>query len=232
MAYSKLSFSLANDALLHFFHSDYWSSDEIIFLNHFCIKNSDRLWKLKMRLLFEENNDFIVASVFADANDEERTFLLDRFAKNFSFVKIGMILHLHPNALQRWRDKFLTEISSLMNFDLPVDDIFSRNKIEALIFVLERNIVFFEDYGKTDFSVLSSLKFKLELYQNLFFAIRYFLNSNSLDVGDKIIRASILNLGFSAKELEKVVGFSHTTISKYLLAFSSKYYTPILAHDA
>ena len=232
MAYSKLSFSLANDALLHFFHSDYWSADEIIFLNRLCIKNSDRLWKLKMRLLFEENNDFIVASVFADANDEERTFLLDRFAKNFSFVKIGMILHLHPNALQRWRDKFLIEISALINFNLPDYDIFSRNKIEALIFVLERNIVFFEDYGKTDFSVLSSLKSKLELYQNLFFAIRYFLNSSSIDVGGKIIRAKILNPGFSAKELEKVVGFSHTTISKYLLAFSSKYYTPILAHDA
>ncbi len=101
MAYSKLSFSLANDALLHFFHSDYWSADEIIFLNRFCIKNSDRLWKLKMRLLYEENNDFIVASVFADANDEERTFLLDRFAKKFSFVKIGMNLHLHPIAIPR-----------------------------------------------------------------------------------------------------------------------------------
>lgn len=184
-----------------------------------------------MRLLFEENNDFIIASVFADANDEERTFLLDRFAKNFSFVKIGMILHLHPNALQRWRDKFLTEISALMNFDLPVDDIFSRNKIEALIFVLERNIVFFEDYGKTDHYVLRALKSKLKLHQNLLFAIRYFLNSSSIDVGDKIIQAKILNPGFSAKELEEVVGFSHTTISKYLLTFSSKYYTPILAHD-
>ena len=116
MAYSKLSFSSANDALFHFFHSNYWSADEIIFLNRLCFKNPERLWKLKMRLLFEENNDFIIASVFADANDEERTFLLDRFAKNFSFVKIGMILHLHPNALQRWRDKFLTEISALMNF--------------------------------------------------------------------------------------------------------------------
>lgn len=178
-----------------------------------------------MRLLYEENNDFIVASVFADANDVERTFLLDRFAKKFSFVKIGMNLHLHPNALQRWRDKFLTEISALMNFDLPVDDIFSRNKIEALIFVLERNIVFFEDYGKTEFSVLSSLKSKLELYQNLLFTIRYFLNSSSIDIGDKIIRAKILNPNFSAEELEKVVGFSHTTISKYLRSFQQKYFS-------
>ena len=135
MACSKLSFSLANDALFHFFHSDYWSADEIIFLNRLCLKNSDRLWKLKMRLLYEENNDFIVASVFSDANSEQRTFLFDRFAKNFSFVKIGMILHLHPNALQRWRDKFLAEISALINFNLPDYDIFSRNK-NAILFSL------------------------------------------------------------------------------------------------
>ena len=118
-----------------------------------------------------------------------------------------------------------------MNFDLPIDDIFSRNKVEALIFGLERNIVFFEDYGKTDYSVLLDLKSKLELYQDLLFAIRYFLNSNSFDVGDKIIQAKILDPNFSAEELEKVVGFSHTTISKYLLAFRDKYFSIISKFD-
>ena len=212
MTCSKLKFSLANDALIHFFRSDSWAVDEIYFLNTFCRNFSDRFWKFNMRLLYEENNVL-------------------RFDKNFSFVKIGMNLHLHPNALQRWRDKFLNEISSLMNFDLPIDDIFSRNKIEALIFGLERNIVFFEDYGKTDYSVLLDLKSKLELYQDLLFAIRYFLNSNSFDVGDKIIQAKILNPNFSAEELEKVVGFSHTTISKYLLAFRDKYFSIISKFD-
>ena len=163
MTCSKLKFSLANDALIHFFRSDSWAVDEIYFLNTFCRNFSDRFWKFNMRLLYEENNDFIVASVFADANHEHRKFLFLRFAKNFSFVKIGMHLQVHPNALQRWRDKFLNEISSLMNFDLPIDDIFSRNKVEALIFGLERNIVFFEDYGKTDYS-------------------------NSFDVGDKLFK--------------------------------------------
>lgn len=226
MSHFKFRFSLANDALLHFFHNEYWSDEEIAFLNNFCFRNfSDRFWKLKMRLLYEENNDVIVAAVFVDANFEERYFLTERFLRNSSFVKIGHDLHVHPNALQRWRDKFLNEISSLMNFDLPIEDIFSRNKVEALIFSLERNIVFFEDYGNTDGSVLLELKSKLKIYQNLLFAIRYFLNSDSPDVGNKIIQAKILHPNFSTEELEKVVGLSHTTISKYLLAFRDKFYS-------
>lgn len=225
MSFSKLRLSLANDALLHFFRNEYWSAEEIDFLHDSCFHNfSDRFWKLKMRLLYEENNDMIVAAVFADANFEERYFLIERFLRNSSFVKIGHDLHVHPNALQRWRDKFFKEIAALMNFDLPDDNIFSRNKVEALIFVLERTVVFFEDYGKTDRAVLLELKSKLQIFQNLLFAIRYFLNSDSLDVGDKIIQAKILHPNFSAEELEKIVGFSHTTISKYLHIFRSKFY--------
>lgn len=226
MTFSKLKFSLANDALIHFFRNECWSDEEFNFLDNFCFQNSsDRFWKFKMRLLYEENNDMIVAAVFADANDEQRKFLFDRFAKNSSFVQIGMALHVHPNALQRWRDKFLKEISSMMNYNLPADDIFSRNKVEVLVFVLERSITFFEEYGKTDISVLSSLKFKLEIYQNLLFAIRYFLYSDSFDVGDKIIRAKILHPSLSAEELERIVGFSHTSVSRYLNRFRSQFFS-------
>ena len=68
-------------------------------------------------------------------------------------------------------------------------------------------------------------KSKLQIFQNLLFAIRYFLNSNSFDVGEKIIQAKILHPNFSAEELEKIVGLSHTTISKYLLAFRDKFHS-------
>lgn len=225
MTSCKLRFSLASDALFHFFQNEYWSAEEIDFLHDFCLQNfSDRFWKLKMRLLYEENNDMIVAAVFADANFEERYFLVERFLRDSSFVKIGQDLHVHPNALQRWRDKFFKEISSLMNFDLPAEDIFSRNKVEVLIFVLERNIVFFEDYGKTDNTVLLELKSKLQIFQNLLFAIRYFINSDSSDVAHKIIQTKILYPKLPVEELERIVGFSHTTVSKYLFAFRSKFY--------
>ncbi len=56
----------------------------------------------------------------------------------------------------------------------------------------------------------------------LFFGIA--INSDSPDVGDKIIQAKILHPNFSTEELEKIVGFSHTTVSKYLLQFRSKFY--------
>lgn len=228
MTLSKFKLSLANDALFHFFRNKYWSVEEIDFLNNFCFQNySDRFWKFKMRFLYEENNDMIVAAVFADSNPDERTFLFQRFANNTSFVHIAMNLHVHPNTLQRWRDKFFNEVASLMNFELPDEDIFSRNKVEALIFVLERNIVFFEDYGKADSALILALKFKLQIFQDLLFAIRYFLNSDSLDVGNKIIRTKILNPNLPVEELEQIVGFSHTTVSKYLFKFRSHFYPSV-----
>ena len=79
-AIPKLRFSLANNALIHFFNSQYWIAEEVEFTRSFCqIFNSDRIWKLKFRLLREENNDMIIASVFADLNNEERIFIYERY---------------------------------------------------------------------------------------------------------------------------------------------------------
>ena len=48
----------------------------------------------------------LVGAVVADASDEEQIFLHDRYRLNLSFVNIGIKLSVHPNGLQRWRDKF------------------------------------------------------------------------------------------------------------------------------
>jgi len=131
------------------------------------------MWKLKIRFLWEENNDMLVGAVIADADHEEQIFLHEKYRLNWSFVKIGMELHIHPNGLQRWRDKFLAEIAALLEYNLPPADIFSRNKVEALIYVLERTITFHEEFGNFDEKVLAELKSKLEVYQNLLFAITF-----------------------------------------------------------
>lgn len=77
--FHKLKFFLANNALVHFFSNEYWSADEVDFVHDFCFSdNSDNIRKLRLRLLCEENNDIIVASVLADANSDEFSFLKDR----------------------------------------------------------------------------------------------------------------------------------------------------------
>ena len=135
-----------------------------------------------------------------------------------------MELHIHPNGLQRWRDKFLIEISSLLEYKLPKADIFSRNKVEALIYVLERTIAFHEEYGKADEKILSALKYKLEIYQNLLFALKQILALKSNKLGCKIIRAKILNPHMSVEELENHIGTSHTTITSYIRSFQKKFF--------
>lgn len=221
----KLKFFLAKSALMHFYRNQYWTSDEIhILRNFFGVNNSERMWKLKMRLLWEENNDMLVGAVIADADNEEQIFLHEKYRLNWSFVKIGMELHIHPNGLQRWRDKFLAEIATLLEYKLPINDIFSINKVEVLIYVLERTVAFYEEYGKADEKILKELKFKLNVYQDLLFAIKQILTVNSEKIGYRIIRAKILNPHMTIDEMEEYLGTSHTTISSYVHAFQQTFY--------
>ena len=219
----KLRYGLAKKALWHFYHNQYWTEEELFVWKEFCNKNADKLWKLKMRLLCEENNDMIVAAVVADATEEERIFLSDKYLHGESFVTIGNKLNIHPNALQRWRDKFLAEIAKLLNFELPTSDVFSVNKVEALVYVLERLIVFHEEYKESDKKLLDVLKTKLNLYNDILFILREFLTLNIDDIGIKIIKSKIENNGMTIKCLEKCTGYSHTTISNYMKVFKSKF---------
>ena len=220
----------AKQALVHFFQNDYWTNEEIDFLHSFCAcHDSDKIFKLKLRLLTLDNSDFIVAAVLADASPEEYKFLYDKYRLNHSFTKISLELHVHPNGLQRWRDKFLNEIATLLDFNLPVNDIFSRNKVGTLVFTLERLIVFLEEYGKADERTLHALKAKLSAYQNLLFVLKQYSCVDSEHVGCKIIQLKIHNQNISAKELERRSSCSHTTISNYIRHFQKKFYPSMSA---
>ena len=106
----QLKLFIAKNALLHFYRYQYWTTEEYNSLQHFCEKeDSDGIWKAKLRLLCEENNDVIVAAVLADLTPEEQIFLYEKFRLDYSFVKIGLKLNIHPNGLQRWRDKILSD---------------------------------------------------------------------------------------------------------------------------
>ena len=220
----------AKQALVHFFQSDYWTDEEIDFLHSFCAcHDSDKIFKLKLRLLTLDNNDFIVAAALADASSEEFKFLYNKYRLNHSFTKISLELHVHPNGLQRWRDKFLNELAALLDFDLPVNDIFSRNKVGTLVFTLERLIILLEEYGKADERTLHALKAKLSAYQNLLFVLKQYSCADSEHVGCKIIQLKIHNQNISAGELERRSGCSHTTISNYIRHFQKKFYPSMSA---
>ena len=226
----KIKLRLAKQTLIHFFQNNYWTNEEINFLHLFCTQHhSDELWKLKLRILTLDNNDYIVAAVLADASAEEFTFLHNKYRLNHSFTKISFELNIHPNGLQRWRDKFLHEIALLLDFDLPDNDIFSRNKVGTLVFTLERLIVFLEEYGNTDEHTLLSLKAKLSSYQNLLFVLKQYSCLKSDNVGCRIIQLKIHNQNISAGELERQSGISHTTIRHYIHHFREKFCPSISA---
>ena len=222
----QLKLFLAKNALLHFYRYEHWTAEGYNSLQRFFeTDDSDRMWKTKLRLVCEENNDVIVAAVLADLTSEEQIFLYEKFRLEYSFVKIGLELHIHPNGLQRWRDKILSDIAELMNYKLPVADIFSRNKIEALIFSLERIISFQLSYGRYDSGVLDMLQERLSEYQRLLFIIKQCMESNSDNIGIQIVRMKILNPNITAEELARYADVSHTTVDRYINYFKQKFYT-------
>lgn len=221
----NLSLFLAENALSHFFRYQYWTVEEYDFLQRFyATDNLEKTWKAKLRLICEENNDVIVAAVLADSTPEEQTFLYDKYRLDDSFIKISLKLHIHPNGLRRWREKILYDVASLMNYKLPRSDIFSRNKIEALIFSLERVISFQLSCGHYDPNVLSLLKERLLEYHHLLFIIKRCIESDSRNVGIQVIQSKILNPNISAEELARCVHSSHTTVNKYINLFQEKFY--------
>lgn len=221
----NLNLFLAENALSHFFHYQYWTVEEYDAIQHFCESdNLDRFWKTKLRLICEENNDVIVAAVLTDLTSEEQIFLYDKFRLGDSFIKISLKLHIHQNGLRRWRDKILSDVAALMNYNLPISDIFSRNKIEALIFALERVINFLLSCDHYDSNVIHILEKRLSTYQNLLFIIKQCIESDSDNIGIQILRTKILNPNISAEELAKSVNSSHTTVNKYIHLFQKKFY--------
>ena len=97
-------------------------------------------------------------------------------------------------------DFYITQLTKEIAIYLPVDDIFSRNKIGTLVFTLERLIVFLEEYGKANEHTLHSLKVKLSGYQKI-----------------------------SARELKRRSASSHTTVQNYIHRFQEKFYPSIPA---
>ena len=223
MLSNKLNFTVAHHALLHFFNSQYWSPTELALMNDFFLTHhSDNIDKLKLRLISEENNDWLVASFLADSPFHIRHFLFQRYRLDLSFVKISFNLHAHPNALQKWRDKSLADISALLNFQLSSHDIFSRNKVETLVAVLNSFLSFLFSFPLADSSFISTLQSKLANFQELLFVLKQYLYSNSTSPHVRIIRLKILRPYLSIKELENVSGFSHSSIHHHFNIFQSE----------
>ena len=61
--FSKHNLHIAKQALIHFFHYNYPTDEELLY--DFCGLDSFNILKLKYQLLRKENNDILVASVMA-----------------------------------------------------------------------------------------------------------------------------------------------------------------------
>lgn len=183
------------------------------------------LMKIRMRLLCRECSEIIVGAVIAEASQHEKIFLRDKYKLHRNFTAIGCKLHMHTNGLQRWRDKFLTEIAQLMNYELPERDIWSHRKVSALVKALERNIEFLGTYGKgADEESLSRLHGLRDKYGVLLAGMDKYLQSPEDSVGSKVVRARVLHVEMNSKELAELVGYSHTTVDMYLGEFLKEYY--------
>ena len=201
----------AQSALLHFFHYHYCTNRTIKEINDETVQN-----------FLDEMNDLVVGAVMSETTKEEKIFLHGRYCCNESFIELSLKLHIHPNGLQRWRDRFLNEIAALLNFRLIEKDLYSRNKIEVLVYVLKRYINFYEHYNKEAKEFLEEMKIKYEKYHKLLDNIYSFLYAENLNSGDVIIKIKILNPNISFKEMRTITGNSYSTIYHHINSFKEK----------
>ena len=201
----------AQSALLHFFHYHYCTNRTIKEINDETIQN-----------FLDEMNDLVVGAVISETTKEEKIFLHGRYCCNESFIELSLKLHIHPNGLQRWRDKFLNEIAALLNFRVTDRDLYSRNKIEVLVYVLKRYINFYEHYNKEAKEFLEEMKIKYEKYHKLLDNIYSLLYAENLKSGDVIIKIKILNPNISFKEMKTITGNSYSTIYHHINSFKKK----------
>ena len=201
----------AQAALFHFFHYHYCTNSVIKKINDETVQN-----------FLDEMNDLVVGAVISETTKEEKIFLHGRYCCNESFIELSLKLHIHPNGLQRWRDKFLNEIAALLNFCVTDRDLYSRNKIEVLVYVLERYINFYEHYNREAKEFLKEMKIKYKRYHKLLDNIYSFLYAENLKSGDTIIKIKILNPNISFKEMRIITGNSYSTIYHHINSFKEK----------
>lgn len=175
----KVRMYLARQALERYYRDDSLREDQKAWMNKLYGANPDSksIIKLKMRVLAKECSDIIVGAVIAEASQEEKIFLRDKYKLRRNFTAISCRLHVHTNGLQRWRDKFLKEIAQLMNYELPERDVWSYRKVGALIKVLDKNIEFLEQHEECDSESLKRLKKLRDRYMVLLAGMDAYLNS-------------------------------------------------------
>jgi hypothetical protein len=222
----KLKLYLAQKALYHYYEKDVYTDEEKRCIAQYCKDNmqNDNLIKLSMRVMKERNNDRIVGCILDEASEEERQFLYSKYKLNMTYVSISMKLHVHPNGLQRWRDKFLTEIATMLFFELPDTDAFSITKLQIIIDVMDENIVFFEKFytDKVNSKSLQILINRQQRYQKVLASLKRVISQEPKDSLGKIIKAKLNNNTASVEELSKISGFSTGMISEKLMAFSNQ----------
>ena len=184
--------------------------------------SNDNLIKLSMRITKEQNNNKIIKCILNEASEEEREFLYSKYKYNLTFVAIAMKLHVHPNGLQRWRDKFLTEIAIMLFYKLPANDIYSIAKIRLLIDLLAENIEFLEGTykDKADINILNTFRSRKGKYQQILNRLEYIQQNIPKDSLEKIIKLKLNYTSDSLEELAKKSGFSTGTICEKLNHFS------------
>ena len=200
-------------ALLHFYN--YFGYEKIKF--------DENMSNERIKAFIHENNDLIIGAALSEITDEERIFLYERYHSKKSFVYLSIKMHIHVNGLQRWRDKILNEMSLLLNFKLSKADIFSRNKIEVMVYVIERIICFYKHYDFEAKDFLEIMLNRLHTYSKWLLIINNVLYSDSKNIDCKIMKIKILNPRMTVEEIGEITGYSRTTIYHYFNLYQERF---------
>ena len=183
-------------------------------------ENLKRIYLRLGRLLCDHR---LIGSYLASLSDLERNFLLYRYGKNEKYHWISQKLYVSISSLCSWNNKFLSELSQILSYNLNDKDVFCYLKVINVVRNLDMRInMLLLSQITIDKKFLYYLDNKRKNYRQLMKEQHKILTSSKDSLYNKIIAEKLVNSNDSVKTLCKKFQKTDNVIAWHLRNYENK----------
>ena len=219
----ELTLYLAEEALKKFASNADVSLQEILELQRECrdYLSTENIRRLYARMMKVEVMKMMVKAVYQSLSPEEKKFVDLKYKKKKNLVSISLTMNMSFAQLNIRHHEILQKVSEFMLYELDREDIFSLDKINSMVTLLEKIIEFAEEYDPTrkfiDGGWLEAIRERHDRYVRLLAAIEEILSEESLRV--QIITAKMQNPHEKIEALAVRCNVDKSVVSRHLKRF-------------
>ncbi len=100
--------------------------------------------KIMMKVINDNLNKEFVRVIFDDLPDKKQQYLVMKYKKDYSAVKIRVQLDVSYDCQCRWNNEIIQSIENMMFYYLTKEDLLSYHKVQSIISILDMQLYFYE----------------------------------------------------------------------------------------